>query len=345
MGSVNERDPEDLFVEVQQPLRLSRLVKTVVAAGLLAALIMAAISVNIGLLTLEPGPMKAAEELVKIDGAQTYPLEGSFFVTTVSLFEASLYRAIEGWIDPDIRVAPRSAYFPPGKTREEVLRETASQMDTSQFNATVAALRSLGHQLDEKGALVVKTIAGSPAEGVLEAGDTIVAVDSEGAVEMTRIVEMMGAREPGDRVNVTFVRDGETSSVEVVTEELEGRATIGIEVVQDYRFPFTVHIEDAGIGGPSAGLIFAVTIVDLLGPDALSAGELIAATGTIDPDGNVGAVGGIEQKMAAAVERGVAVFLVPQGELDAAKRAAAERPLRVIGVATLDEAIEALRKL
>lgn len=307
--------------------------------------IVGATSVNVGLITVEPGPTADVRELIKVEGAQTYESGGRFLLTTVSLREASFTRAVWGWASGDVSVVPRSVFYPRGTTAEEVQEENASQMNESQFKATVAALRTLGFQLEPRGALVVRTIKGSPAEGALQAGDAIVGVDGTETPMLDDAVELISDRSPEQVVRLRVLRNDEIQEVELQTADSEeGRAVIGVHLRQNYLLPVNVSIEAGDIGGPSAGVTFALTIVDLLEPDDLTGGRVIADTGTIEEDGEVGRVGGIPQKVAAAIEAGAEVFLAPASQADEA-RAAAGGKLQVIGAATLKEAVEALRNL
>lgn len=324
---------------------LPRLLRLVIVAALIGAVVVGSLTVNIGLLTLEPGPAYSAVELIDIEGPRTYSSQGKFLLTTVTLYEASLARAVKGWTSKDVTVVPRSAFYPPGSTTEDINRETASQMDESQFQAAVAALKVLGFQLPPGGALVVQTQKGTPAGDTLFAGDAIIAVNGTRVADVEQAQRLIGEQGLGRIVELGVLRDGKIENFRLRTVEgEEGRAVIGVEVIQNYELPFKVEIDAGAIGGPSAGLTFALVIADLLGPEDLTGGLVVADTGTIDSEGRIGPVGGIAQKIAAAEDQGAEVFLVPKSQL-ADARATAETSMVIIGVSTLQEAVDALRDL
>jgi PDZ domain-containing protein len=330
----------------EQPIfNLSRLLRLVLVAALIGAVVVGSLTVNIGLLTLEPGPASSAVELIDIEGARTYSSQGRFLLTTVTLYEASLARAVKGWTSKDVAVVPRSAFYPPGSTTEDINRETASQMDESQFQAAVAALKVLGFQLPRRGALIVQTQKDTPAGDALFAGDAIIAVNGIRVADVAEAQRLIGDQPLGQTVELRVLREGNVENLRLRTiEGEEGRAVIGVEVIQNYELPFRVQIDAGAIGGPSAGLTFALVIADLLGPEDLTGGFIVADTGTIDGEGRIGPVGGIAQKVAGAEDQGADVFLVPKSQL-ADARAAADTSMMIIGVSTLQEAVDALRDL
>jgi PDZ domain-containing protein len=286
-------------------------------------------------------------ELIKIAAPQTYRSKGTIHITTVRLNEANLLTALQGWIDPSIDVVPRSAVYPPEVTREEHDAELAAQMDESQYAASVSALRELGYGLDPDGALVRATVKGTPAEKALKPGDVLVAVDGKAVTTPAELLKLMEGRAVGSEVKLSFRRDGANQDVTVklvAGEAPERRAIIGIEIIQDYKLPFAINIEAKEIGGPSAGLMFAVAIVDILDPDDLTGGGVIAGTGEIDESGNVRAIGGIEQKIEAAERIRARVFLTPDGELSQARQAA-DSNMKLVGVRNLHDAVSALREV
>lgn len=321
-------------------------VRGLMAGALAGAVTVGSFTLRLPLLIVAPGPARNAAEVVKIEGAPTFSSEGSFLITTVTIADASLVDALRGWASAEVSVVPRSAIYPPGTTREELDRETATQMDDSQLNAAVAALRALGYELPRDGALIRATVRGLPAARELRAGDVIVAIDGRAVATPEDASAMISARRPGETLRMTVRRDGETRDFEVRVAQSKAlnKPVIGVQIIQSHRLPFEITIEAGEIGGPSAGLTFALTIVDLLSPEDLTHGRTIADTGTIDSSGNVGPIGGISQKVAAARKLGARVFLVPSKQL-AEARAAAPPDMIVIGVSTLREALDALRRI
>lgn len=317
------------------------------AGALTASLVMASIVVTLPLIAIQPGPTREAGPLVTIPTAPTFTSEGTFLVTTVTIYETTLWGAVRGWLDGHVSVVPRSSIYPPGASRDQIDQETTTQMDESQYFATVAALRELGYQLPEEGALIRQTVAGTPATKDLVAGDAIVAIDGVLTQTPEQLTKNLETRKPGDAISVRIDRDGETRDFPLTLAgkpDDKSKAFMGVELIQNYRLPFEVFIDAGEIGGPSAGLTFAMTIFDLLHPYDLTRGRKVADTGTINALGEVGPVGGIAQKVAAAERAGAAVFLVPQGQLSEAL-SARESTMRIIGVSTLKQAVEALRSL
>jgi Lon-like protease len=326
----------------------SRIFRTVVVAVVAGTLAAGAFTVPIkAFLEIRPGPAPDVEKLIQIPGTRTYTSAGSLHLTTVTLFEATLFETLRGWVDPKVAIVPREAIYPPGKSQKEVDRETATQMDDSEYEATVAALRQLDYKLTEDGALVRQTQSGTPAAAVIRAADVIVAVDGDKVASRDQLKDLIGRHKAGETVDVTVRRSGESKTFTIkVAEGGAGikQPIIGVEVVQNFSLPLDVKIDAKGIGGPSAGFMFALGVVDLLTPEDITGGRPIAGTGTIDADGNIGAVGGVTQKVFGAEAAGARYFLAPPAEAPEARRAAGSK-LKVIAVATLSQALAALRSI
>lgn len=335
----SDPDSQDKRPKRRQPP--PSLIRGLLAGAIGGVILAGSVTLNVGLVTLEPGPVTDATELVRIEGATTYKPEGSYLITTVGVHDASLARSLWGWASPDVRVVPRDAIYPPDKTTEEIQREHASQMDESQYTATIAAFRELGFSMEPNGALVLRTLTDTAAAATLLAGDIIIAVEGEPTSTTDELTEVVASRGP-PTVEVTYFRGDEKREGPVGVDD-DGNL-VGVEVGQSLARPFDVVFEVGGIGGPSAGLTFALTIVDLLTEEDLTGGKLVADTGTINAEGIIGPIGGISQKVAAAEEAGAAVFLVPAENHEDAKAAAPES-MSVIAVSTLREALDALRGL
>ncbi|HEX6445312.1 MAG TPA: PDZ domain-containing protein [Streptosporangiales bacterium] len=289
--------------------------------------------------------------VVSVSGHRTYPVSGHLNMTTVSVIggpdnQPSLGQVLTGWVDPRVAVVPEELYYPQGTTRQEVEQQSAEQFQSSEDNGTVAALRQVGIPVTAH--VIVQTVEkGKPAEGRLHAGDRITAVDGVRTPSEKSIQQAMAKHKPGDTVRLTVIRKGKQVTVAVPTVGAPDdgkRAIVGILLGLDYTYPVKVDISLQNVGGPSAGLMFSLAIVDRLTPGALTGGRFIAGTGTMDPDGNVGAIGGIAQKMIAAHDRGATVFLTPAGNCVEAVQA---RPagLRLVKVGTLKDALAALDAL
>ena len=214
-------------------------------------------------------------------------------------------------------------------------------MRDSQENATTAALRQLGIAVETR--LLVQDIpAGSPSKGKLRTGDLLVSVDGTKVVGGAQLRDLITSRDPGDTVRLVVRRQGKKVGVTIRTTEAEdGRAIVGVTTRDEADYPFTVEIRLEDVGGPSAGLMFALGIVEKLTPGSLSGGRHVAGTGTIDDAGGVGPIGGITQKMVGAQRSGATVFLAPADNCAEARRTKPDG-LQLVRAATLNSAVRAL---
>lgn len=336
-----------------------RTVTLLVAGGLLVALMAVAWFLPVPYVAMSPGPTanvlgKAEDKpVVQIEkGTRTYPTKGALDLTTVAVTgptqKLDLLSAVGNWLASDVAVVPRSYLYREGETVEQIEQRNVQQMETSQHEAVAAALAAVGIDVPVVNAMVYEVVDGSPAVGKLELGDTIVAVDGTEVRNAEHVVELIGAHSPGEKVEIELRRDGEPKTVTVTTTthpEDPERAFVGFQPQPGYDFPFDVTINiDRNIGGPSAGLMFAVAIVDKLTPGALTGGSHIAGTGTITGTGEIGGIGGIQQKIAAAESAGATVFLTPQPNCPMAADADVDG-ITLVEVRTLDDAVDALKAL
>jgi Lon-like protease len=333
---------------------MSRRVKTLAVAGaLLIALLAAASLFPVPYVIYSPGPVEdtlgewEGEPVIEIHGAETYPTEGVLDLTTVGVTPADrkldLLRALEAWVDPDQTVLPRELVYPEDVTAEEAREENAQLLERSQESAKVATLRELGLEVPEV-VVVDSVLDGAPADGVLVPGDVVISVDAASIAEPQDVVDAVTAHEPGETVEFVVERDGEqrTETVGSQAAENDGRTIVGFSPTIGYEFPVQIDVNiDDRIGGPSAGTVFALAIYDTMTPGALLDGMHVAGTGTISPDGEVGGIGGIQQKIAAASEEGATLFLAPADNCDEAALAD-PGDMRVVRIETLDDAIAAL---
>jgi Lon-like protease len=330
----------------------------IVTFGLGVLLISLAALLPVPYVALTPGPTANTlgevdgRELITIEDRETFPTSGHLQLTTVRVSggpESSgmtLLRAIRGWIDPEVAVVPIEQVYPRDETVEEVEQRTAEEMQLSQQDATAAALRALDIPIASEIA-VGSVVEGAPAQGQLEAGDVIISVDGAPAVSPDAVRDAVRAKQPGDTVTFAVRREGEELDVPVVTGPAPDEpdiAAVGISPVVAYSYPFTVEIEVEDVGGPSAGLMFALGIYDRLTPGELTGGRFIAGTGEIDADGQVGAIGGIQQKLVAARDEGATVFLTPAGNCSEAVGAVPDG-LQLVRVEALDDAVQALDRI
>jgi PDZ domain-containing protein len=216
-------------------------------------------------------------------------------------------------------------------------------MTGSQQTATAAALHQLGIGYQTQ-VSVAAVESGYPAEGVLKAGDVIEAVDGTTVTNETVLTNLITSHPAGTKLRLTVLRNGATEQLDVTTKESSGRPVVGVEVTENYKFPFNVSISVGDIGGPSAGMMFALGIIDKLTADNLTGGKFIAGTGEITDTGQVEAIGGIQQKMVGARDAGATVFLAPASNCTDVD-GHVPGGLRIVKVSTLSQAMTYLQDI
>lgn len=289
--------------------------------------------------------------LIAVDGAETYATAGALDLLTVQVVGSrertpSWFELASAWFDPTLAVVPIDAVFPENQSTEERNEESAAMMVDSQQEATAAALTHLGYDVESE--LTVYSLTDdSPAQGSIDPDDVILAADGEtvtDAASLRAVINDAG----GDPVELTVERDGDERRVSVTPTQIDidGTATwiIGITLTNEFTFPIDVTIQLNNVGGPSAGMMFALGIIDTLTPGELNGGDQIAGTGTIAADGTVGPIGGIRQKLWGAQRAGADYFLAPETNCD---EVVGHVPpgVRVFAVETLDDSIDALEAL
>ncbi|GAA1741221.1 YlbL family protein [Microcella frigidaquae] len=289
--------------------------------------------------------------LISIPGEPTYDTPGSLSLTTVNIYgnreqPPSWFEVIRAWVDPSQAVVPIDAVFPPGVSSEDRREQSRIDMENSQQEAVAAALRALGEPYESQ-LRVVETLDDSPATGLVRADDIILAVNDEPVRDVTALRAAIADNGTADSASLLVLRGGSERTIEVVPRlsDVEPRVpVIGVLIAGEYVFPFEVDIELENVGGPSAGMMFALGVIDKLTPGSLAGGAEVAGTGTIAADGTVGPIGGIVQKMHGAVGFGADWFLAPVDNCD---EVAGSIPngLEVFAVATLDEAIGVLQAI
>jgi PDZ domain-containing protein len=325
--------------------------------SLLAALVAVAAFLPVPYVTESPGPTinvlgKSKDQpIISVTGHRTFPTDGDLRLTTVSVTNPThrigLGEALAAWFDGARAVYPRDVIYPPEQSADQVEKQSAVEMVSSQDSAKVAALRALGYDLPTT-VKVVAVSKGAPAQGRLRAGDLITSVDgtpTKNAQAVTRGVQAAGAGTP---VTLEVRRGGATKTVTVTPEASPDdppKALLGIQIQPSYDFPFDVKVRlGDDIGGPSAGLIFSLGVYDTLTPGSLTGGANIAGTGTISADGRVGPIGGIQQKIVAAADAGAKIFLVPPANCDSALHADVTKDdILLVKAATLKSAVASLK--
>ena len=290
------------------------------------------------------------EPMIKVQGIDTYPTTGRLDMTIVAITPAdarlSLPQALLAYWLPNRDVLPRDAVYAPGKSAEEVETEDADMMETAQDDAVVAALRADGRPVTEMAAIYSVTVGG-PAHKLLLPGDLVVSVDGIETPDHEAVAKQIRSHSIGERVPFVVIRDKVQTEVTVTTVESNVQSdvpVVGITLGTGYRYDPDISF-DLGqqIGGPSAGLVFALAIYDKITRGPLLAGRHFAGTGKITPNGDVQGIGGVQEKIAAAEKAGAVAFFVPAancGDLEGVRT-----NMALVKVATLNDAIKATQTL
>ncbi len=323
---------------------------TVLVGAIIVLLLGAGIaSAPVPYVVLGPGPTVNTlgtdndKPVIQVKDRQTYASAGQLRLVTVGVqSQTDLLSALRGWFDREEAVVPRELYFPPGQSEKEVDQRNQEDFQASQSSAETAALRELGFPVQ---VAVTKVEAGRPAAGTLQSGDVITSVDGQQITSGQRLVELITAKPAGSALSIGFTRSGaqRTGTIKTVAGN-NGTPQIGISIQNNQPHPFDLSIDLDQIGGPSAGLMFALGIIDKLEPEDLTGGKIIAGTGTIDDEGRVGPIGGIPQKLVGAKDAHATVFLTPADNCAEAVDNA-QPGLTLVKVANLDEALDALQAM
>jgi Lon-like protease len=301
---------------------------------------------------LGPGPTYntlgavSGTPVIRIDGHQTFPTAGNLNMTTVSVTDqVSLFGALGLWASGRYALAPRDLYFPPNESEQQVQQDNTAAFNDSETSAQTAALRYLGYPTKVVVAQVVKS---SPADGLVVPGDRLLSANGRPVSDPASLQAALLNTRPGQRVDLQFqhAADAPRTVTVQLAQHPQGQPQgfLGVAATQMPDVPFKVSISLADVGGPSAGLMFALAIVDKLTPDELDGGKFVAGTGEIDDQGRVTPIGGIQFKMAAARAAGATVFLVPADNCAEAK---AQTPagLQLVRVSSLADAVASLKSL
>lgn len=300
--------------------------------------------------SLEPGPTYDTlgvddqnKDIIVIDGAQVTDSAGQLRFLTVGVVpRLTLFEAVRGWLSGDEAVVPRELVYPPGQTDEEVEEHNAQDFANSLSSAQTAALTHLGYPP----VVAVREVSpDSPNAALLKAGDVITAVDGAPITTPEELVAKIRAKPAGSTLSFSITRDGAASTIQVTTSAGDdGVPRVGFAPEVRSLAPFTISIPIEGIGGPSAGLMMALGIIDKIEPEDLTGGKIIAGTGTIDNNGKVGPIGGVPQKIIGAQAAGATIFLTPK-ENCAEAVANSRSGVLLVEVDSLDTALDALETL
>jgi PDZ domain-containing protein len=337
-------------------------VLTIISVVVVLAIV-AGFVIHLPYVIISPGEATPLDDrVVMINGAQTYPHRGNveFLTVRVSNHDPTIWRLVSSWLSPDRDIVKRTSAVGCLSDAENTTIN-ALFMQQSQDDAKSVALTHLGYavQADPPQVTVVEVCPGAPAYGTIMAGDRVLAVDDQTVTKLDEVAPLVQRHHPGESVTVTYTHEGSTRTATVVAGRrvgpngskcvaakgsASGSACLGIstEAFVGYRFPIDVKINTEQVGGPSAGLAFALAIIDDLTPGDLTGGKRVAITGTIASNGDVGVVGGVEQKAITARHNGVSYMIVPSDEVKDARAGAGS--VRVVGVHNIDEALAALQK-
>ena len=318
-----------------------------VFGGAVLIILAAVLIVPLPLFVVSAGSALPVAERIDLASPE-HEASGRLLFTTVRLSQPAIAAAFAAWIDDDRRVLLRQRVVPEGTDNADYFRAQRRLFTESTELAAAAGLRAAGMPVTVSGdgARVAAVSPGGPADGALQVGDVVVAVDGTRVEVASDLIAATARASSGDIASLTIRRGDEQTKVDVEIREVSALGGPGIGVAvstldREIVLPFDVEVDAGRIGGPSAGLMVALTVYELADPGDLTRGRVVAGTGTIDAAGRVGAVGGVPQKVDAAVAEGADLFLAPPGEAEAARDAAAGR-LQVVEVASLDDAIAAL---
>ncbi|MGQ0632105.1 MAG: YlbL family protein, partial [Sporichthyaceae bacterium] len=305
------------------PARQARTATLSITAILLVILVAVLILVPVPYTRLTPGPTTDTlgeangKSLIVIEGRKTYPDTGMLDLTTVAISNSdhrmTLLEAMSGWLRSGVAIVPRNTIYPDDQSAEDIEERNTQEMVLSQKHATAAALRALDIPITSH-VVVAALTEGTPAFGQLEVGDRILKVDNEPIKEPIDVVTQVRTHSPGQKVVFTIDRAGERMTKTLTTAQNPDDGSlpfVGIEPNTDYEFPFSVKISLEDVGGPSAGLMFALGLVERLTVEDITGGRHIAGTGSIADDGTVGKIGGIAMTILGATRGGATGFMVP----------------------------------
>lgn len=298
-----------------------------------------------------PGITVNLKEAIQVETGKK--AEGSFLLTTISSRPLNIPFLIYALSSPYIKIEKKEHMLPPGWSMKEYTEYMKQWMEESQKIAEVVALRKAGYnpQIYGEGAQVVEIMEDSPAMGKLRPGDVIKKIDGKIVTIADEVVKEISKRPVGDKVNLNIKRDGKIFDIIINTIESKtekGKTIIGVYITTlNWKpiLPLKINIETGDIGGPSAGSMFTMEILNQLTPEDLTCGKRIAGTGTISLDEQIGEIGGVEQKVLAAYRDKAEIFFVPEKNAQDAQRAAKNLDIVIVPVNKLDDIIDYLSKL
>jgi PDZ domain-containing protein len=320
-------------------------ITAVVGAVALVMVVFALNFYHLPVVALSPGPAENVLSRITIQGGtQVYDSKGSFYLTSVGIdTDVRFFEAMLDLANRDVSLRPRSEVYPQGESTQQVNQQNADDMDQSKVLAAVVALRKLGYKVDPSAVDVTEVRPGAPADGKLRPGDRLVRAEGKPVTSILQLQGVIRSHRPGETLAFGVRRGDADMAVQVPVGLDGGEPRIGVVLHEEYgRLPVPITIDTENIGGPSAGLVFALSIYDRLTPGDLTNGRRIAGTGQITEDGSVVSIGGIAEKLIGARRQGATTFLLPRDNCGEAK----EHPppgLRLVPVSNLGDAIAFLQ--
>jgi len=285
--------------------------------------------------------------IISVTDAKTYPTDGALDLLTVSLYGDPSNRPSWGEIalaalNPAEAITPIDVMFPPQVSSGKVEQANTAMMTDSQEAATAVALKALGYRYSYR-VMVAEVEKNTPSAGILKAGDEIVTVNNVAVTGFNQLLKVV-QKAKGTAIEVTVLRSGVEKTFVITPKKMKNIWRLGVLVGTKFHFPIKVQLSLDGVGGPSGGTMFALGIYDKLTPGSLTGGQLIAGTGTIDENGKVGEIGGIQQKMFGAVRGGAKWFLAPAANCS---EVVGHVPagLTVVKMSNFGEALAAVRQI
>lgn len=333
-------------------VEVNRRILTLVAAFVPVLVLGVAGSVfTVPFVALGPGPTfntlgeVEGKQVVDVQGAVLDPTTGHLNMTTVSVRDGlNVFEAFGFWVSGEHGLVPRAEVYPPGVPREEIDKNNQQDFKDSEGNAEMAAL----HHLHLPTVVLVRKVGDDgPAKDVLAAGDELISINGALVSTPKDVVAAVSSQPPGAQITVVFRRGNAEQSASITLAPRPDDAAkgyLGLTPTEGARPPMQVTFNLADIGGPSAGLMFSLALIDKLSPGELDGGKFVAGTGTIDQDGKVGPIGGIQYKMMAARDAGAETFLVPAANCNEAKQRIPDG-LRLVKVENLDGAVASLNDI
>ena len=322
--------------------------RKLIVTGSLLVVVLALVLVPLPLVELSPGP--ALDVPSQIDfGGPSHPVKGRLLLTTVTLERPSAIRALEAELTPHHELLPEQAVIPAGVNEQDYLAAQKQVFDESLQVAAAVGLRAAGYPVSVSGGgvEVAAVIKGSPADGKLQVGDVIQAINGRPVQLASDLQAATETASAGQTVTLTVLRGSQQLQIQVTLQRVSqiGRPGLGVALrtlAPKISLPFSVKVRNQSIGGPSAGLMMALSVYSLASGEDLSRGRVVAGTGTIDINGTVGPVGGVAEKVVGAEQQGATIFLVPSSEAADARKGASRA--RVVPVDTFDQARTVLRQ-